>query len=104
MKREERRMEPLRYLATLITKIEKLSRIIELEEEQVADWLARAAVLEESIVRGMGMAERREVEKKIQLCIQESERVEEVLGEERKELEELEEARAGLERAGFRMW
>ena len=104
MKREERRMEPLRYLATLITKIEKLSRIIELEEEQVADWLARAAVLEESIVRGMGMAERREVEKKIQLCIQESERVEEVLGEERKELEGLEEARAGLERAGFRMW
>ena len=104
MKREERRMEPLRYLATLITKIEKLSRIIELEEEQVADWLARAAVLEESIVRGMGMAERREVEKKIQLCIQESERVEELLSGEKKELEELEEARAGLEQAGFKIW
>ena len=97
-------MDPLAYLATLVTKIEKLSRIVEIEEEQVVDWLARAALLEERIVGGMGVSERREMERKIVLCIQESERVEKVLNEERKELEELEEARAGLERAGFRMW
>ena len=97
-------MDPLKYLAALMTRIEKLRKMIELEEEQVADWLARAAALEESIVRGMGPVERREVEKRIQLCTEESERVEELLSGEKKELEELEEARAGLEQAGFKIW
>ena len=96
-------MEPLKYLATLMSRIEKLSRIIELEEEQVADWVGRASALEESIVLGMSVLERRAVERKAKVCMEEAERLEELMSQERKELEELEEARAGLERAGFRM-
>ena len=96
-------MEPLKYLATLMSRIEKLSRIIELEEEQVADWVGRASALEESVVLGMSVLERRAVERKAKVCMEEAERLEELMSQERKELEELEEARAGLERAGFRM-
>ena len=97
-------MEPLKYLATLMSRIERLSKIIELEEEQVADWTGRASALEESVVLGMSVLERRAVERRAKVCMEEAERLEEVLGQERKELEELEEARAGLERAGFRVW
>ena len=97
-------MEPLKYLASLMSRIEKLSKIIELEEEQVADWIGRASALEESVVLGMSVLERRAVERKAKLCMEEAERLEEMLGQEKKELEELEEARAGLERAGFRVW
>ena len=97
-------MEPLKYLASLMSRIEKLSKIIELEEEQVADWIGRASALEESVVLGMSVLERRAVERKAKVCMEEAERLEEMLGQERKELEELEEARAGLERAGFRVW
>ena len=97
-------MEPLKYLASLMSRIEKLSKIIELEEEQVADWIGRASALEESVVLGMSVLERRAVERKAKVCMEEAERLEEMLGQEKKELEELEEARAGLERAGFRVW
>ena len=97
-------MEPLKYLATLMSRIERLSKIIELEEEQVADWIGRASALEESVVLGMSVLERRAVERRAKVCMEEAERLEEVLVQERKELEELEEARAGLERAGFRVW
>ena len=97
-------MEPLKYLATLMSRIERLSKIIELEEEQVADWTGRASALEESVVLGMSVLERRAVERRAKVCMEEAERLEEVLVQERKELEELEEARAGLERAGFRVW
>ena len=96
-------MDPLEYLMTVLTKIEKLSRVIEVEEEQAADWLARAYGYEERIVPGMNAAEKKSLEKRIRLCVKEAERVEELLKEEKKELEELEDARIGLERAGFRL-
>ena len=97
-------MDPLEYLASLMSRVEMLSKMIEVREEQVADWAGRASALEETVVVGMGLRERRGVEKKIRVCTQEAERLEEALCKERKELEELEEARAGLERAGFRVW
>ena len=99
----DRKMDPLEYLATLLSKVELLSRMIEVEEEQVADWAGRATALEESIVMGMNLSERRSIEKKIRVCWKEAERLEEAVRREKKELEELEEARIGLERAGFRM-
>ena len=97
-------MDPLEYLAYLMTRIERLSRSVELGEEQLADWIGRAAALEEGPIMGLSMPERREREKKIRVCLREAERVEELLNDEKVELEELEEARAGLERAGFRVW
>ena len=89
-------MDPLEYLATVISRIKKLSKIIEMEEEQVADWLVRDTGFEERLVVGMSVVDRRAVEKRIRVCLKESERLEELLKEERRELEELEEARAGL--------
>lgn len=97
-------MEPLAYLASLMSRIETLSKVVEIEEEQVADWVSRATVLEESLVLGMGSEEKKAVRKKIRVCLEEAGRLEGLLEKERKELEELEEARAGLERAGFRVW
>ena len=97
-------MDPLVYLATLISKIELLSKSIELNEEQVADWMGRATVLEESVVVGIGLAERRGIERKIRVCLGEAERLEEAVRSDKQELEELEEARVGLERAGIRVW
>ena len=96
-------MDPLEYLITVLSKIEMLSKLIEVKEEQAADWLVRATAFEEQIVVGMSAVERRSVEKRVRLCMKEAERVEEQLKEERKELEELEDARVGLERAGIRL-
>lgn len=96
-------MDPLEYLASLESRIELLSRVIEVKEEQVADWVGRATALEETIMMGMRPTERRCVERRIKVCLKEAERVEEVLVKERKELEDLEEARIGLERAGFKV-
>ena len=97
-------MDPLEYLATLLSKVELLSKMIEVEEEQVADWVGRATALEETIVMGMRLSERRSIEKKIRVCLKEAERLEEAVRREKKELEELEGARVGLERAGYRVW
>ena len=47
-------MDPLEYLITVMSKIERLSKLIEVEEEQAADWLVRATAFEEQIVMGMG--------------------------------------------------
>jgi hypothetical protein len=96
-------MDPLEYLITVLTKIELMSKLIEVKEEQAADWLVRATAFEEQVVVGMSTVERRAVEKRIRLCRKEAERVEEQLKEDREELEELEDARVGLERAGVRL-
>ena len=96
-------MDPLEYLATLLSRIEQLSKLIEVEEEQIADWLIRSTAFEERLVVGLSAADRRAIEKRIRVCLKESERLGELLKENRRELEELEEARAGLERAGVRL-
>ena len=96
-------MDPLEYLITVLTKIELMSKLIEVKEEQAADWLVRATAFEEQVVVGMSTVERRAVEKRIRLCRKEAERVEEQLKEDREELEELEDARVGLECAGVRL-
>ena len=96
-------MDPLEYLATLLSRIEQVSKLIEVEEEQTADWLIRSTAFEERLVVGLGAADRRAIEKRIRVCLKESERLGELLTEHKRELEELEEARAGLERAGVRL-
>ena len=94
-------MDPEVYLCSITTQIEILQHVLEVREDQVADWTVRAAMHEERRVAGLSAMERGNLDRLIDHCVAEAERVGRLLLKERDELERLERAKAALEGAGF---